>query len=249
MTKSKSKNEFVAVIGFNDGLAGQTAEWFEQVTGFEIALFIDENESLEEFCRPELLSQRPNKRFEYPANDLFKGRPFFSGKNWPSKLLESGIDKVLLLVPDNRSRSKILKICSDFEFTLVTAIHPTAQIMEQTLIEPGVWINAGAIIGYKSEIKSGALINTRAIVEHHNILESCCQLDPAVVTAGNVTVGECAHIHMGALITNRRKIGADVIVGAGAVVLSDIAPNLKVAGVPAKELQRHETLDNLQSGS
>ena len=156
--------------------------------------------------------------------------------NWPEKLRESTINKVLLLVPDNRSRSKVLKICSDFEFNLVTAIHPTAQIMNQALIEPGVWINAGAIIGYKSEIKSGVLINTRAIVEHHNILESCCQLDPAVVTAGNVTIGECTHIHMGALIANRIKIGADAIVGAGAVVLSNISPNLKVAGVPAKEI-------------
>mgnify|MGYP003967281431 FL=1 len=236
MTKSKSKKTTVAVIGFNDGLAGQTAEWFEAVTGLEIALFIDESESLEEFCNPELLSQRPNIRFEYPKNDLFKGQPFFSGSNWPSKLLELGIDNVLVLAPDNQSRLKILKICSEYKFKLVSAIHPTAQIMDQAVIEPGVWINAGAIIGYKSEIKSGVLINPRAIVEHHNILESCCQLSPAVVTAGNVTVGECAQINIGALIANRIKIGANAIVGAGAVVLSNVAPDLKVAGVPAKEI-------------
>jgi sugar O-acyltransferase (sialic acid O-acetyltransferase NeuD family) len=234
MAPSKSKNDSVAVIGFNDGLAGQTAEWFEAVAGLEIALFVDESESLEEFCSPELLSQRPNERFEYPNNGLFKGRPFFSGQNWTSRLLELGIDKVLVLVPNNLCRLKILKICSEYKFNLISAIHPTVQIMNQASIEPGVWINAGAIIGYKTEIKSGALINTRAIVEHHNILESCCQLDPAVVTAGNVTIGECAHIHMGALIANRKKIGANTIVGAGAVVLSDIAPDLKVAGVPAK---------------
>ena len=209
MANSKSKKKPVAVIGFNDGLAGQTAEWFEQVTGFEIALFIDENESLEEFCHPELLSQRPNKRFEYPKMGSFKGRPFFSGSNWPAKLIELGIDNVLVLVPDNQCRLEILKVCAKFKFNLVSAIHPTAQLMNQALIEPGVWINAGAIIGYKSEIKPGVLINTRAVVEHHNILESCCQLDPAVVTAGNVTIGECAHIHMGALIANRRKIGAN----------------------------------------
>jgi sugar O-acyltransferase (sialic acid O-acetyltransferase NeuD family) len=236
MTRSIPKSKAVAVIGFNDGLAGQTAEWFEQTTGLVIALFIDESESLKEFCSPELLSQRPNEKFEYPKNDLFKGRPFFSDQNWPSRLLELGIDKVLVLVPNNQCRLKILKICSEYKFSLVSAIHPTVQIMNQVSIEPGVWINAGAIIGYKTEIKSGSLINTRAIVEHHNILESCCQLDPAVVTAGNVTIGECAHIHMGALIVNRRKIGADAIVGAGAVVLSNIAPKLTVAGVPAKEI-------------
>jgi sugar O-acyltransferase (sialic acid O-acetyltransferase NeuD family) len=236
MPKSKSKDNSVAVIGFNDGLAGQTAEWFEEATGLEIALFVDDNKSLDEFCKPELVKQRPNERFEYPANNLFKGRPFLSDLDWPSTLVELGIEKVLLLVPDNLSRFEILKICSEYGFDLVSAIHPTVEIMAGALIEPGVWINSGAFIGYKAEIKPGVLINSRAIVEHHNILESCCQLDPAVVTAGNVTIGKCAHIHMGALIANRNKIGANAIVGAGAVVLSDVPQNLKVAGIPAKEI-------------
>ncbi len=240
MPKLKSKKKSVAVIGFNDGLAGQTAEWFEETTGLEIALYIDESESLDEFCRPELVKQRPNIRFEYPTNSLFKGKPFLSGFDWPTKLVKLGIKKVLLLVPDNIRRLEVLKICADYGFELVSAIHPTVEIMEGALIEPGVWINAGAIIGYKAEIKPGALINTRAIVEHHNILESCCQLDPAVVTAGNVTIGECAHIHMGALIANRNKIGANAIVGAGAVVLSDVPPNLTVAGIPAREIRHHK---------
>jgi sugar O-acyltransferase (sialic acid O-acetyltransferase NeuD family) len=236
MTSSSSKSKSVAVIGFNDGLAGQTFDWFEQSTDFYISLFIDESESLEDFCSPELSKQRPNKRFEYPTHDSYKGRPFFRGADWPTKLKELCIDQVLLLTPDNQTRLKALQVCSDYKFNLVSAIHPTAQIMDQALIEPGVWINAGAIIGYKSEIKSGVLINTRAIVEHHTILKSCCQLDPAAVIAGNVVIDECVHVHMGALIANRLNIGANAIVGAGSVVLTNVAVNKKVAGAPAKEI-------------
>jgi UDP-N-acetylbacillosamine N-acetyltransferase len=236
MNSSKNKDKSVAIIGFNDGLAGQTFDWFEQTTGSHISLFIDESESLEDFCNSELTNQRQNKRFEYPAKDSFKGRPFFRGRDWPNKLKELRIDKVLLLTPNNQNRKKALKICSDYKFNLVSAIHPTSKIMDQAFIDPGVWINAGAIIGYKSEIKSGILVNTRAIVEHHTILKSCCQLDPAVVVAGNVTIGECAHLHMGSLIANRINIGANAIVGAGSVVLSNVAANIKVAGAPAKEI-------------
>ena len=236
MSPSKSKDKSVAIIGFNDGLAGQTFEWFEQTTDFYISLFIDESESLEDFCNPELTSQRSNKRFEYPAKDSFKGRPFFRGGDWPTKLKELGINQVLLLTPNNQIRQKALQICSDYKFNLVSAIHPTVQIMDQALMEPGIWVNTGAIIGYKSEVKSGVMINTRAIVEHHTILESCCQLDPAVVVAGNAKIEECAHLHMGALIANRLNIGANAIIGAGSVVLKNVTANTKVAGVPAKEI-------------
>jgi UDP-N-acetylbacillosamine N-acetyltransferase len=240
MFKPKSNANSVAVFGFNDGLAGQTIDWFEKSTGLDVALFIDESKSIDEFCDPVLVKQRPNKRFEYPADNMFKGRPFISTLDWPAKLIELGIKKVLLLIPDNRSRFEVLKLCTKNGFDLISAIHPNAEIMEGALIEPGVWINSGVIIGYKAVIKSGALINTRTIVEHHNILEPCCQLDPAVVTAGNVTIGECAHIHMGALIANRKNIGADAIVGAGALVLSDVATHFTVAGIPAKEIQQNK---------
>jgi sugar O-acyltransferase (sialic acid O-acetyltransferase NeuD family) len=239
MSNSLPNSKFVAVIGFNDGLAGQTAGWFEETTGLEIALFIDESNSIEEFSKPELLKQRPNKRFEYPANDLFMGKPFYSNSDWPSKLIELGIKNVLVLIPDNLKRFEIIKTCTEYGFDLVSAIHPNVEIMSQSAIEPGVWINSGAIIGFKAEVKSGVLINTRAIVEHHTILESCCQLDPAVVIAGNVTIGKCAHIHMGALIKNRTTIGTNAIVGAGAVVLSDVPSDKTVVGIPAKKIQYH----------
>jgi len=242
MYKTKSKKNSVAVIGFNDGLAGQTAKWFEETTGLEIALFIDESEAIVDFCRSDLKKQRPNERFEYPSKNSFKGRSFISSLDWPAELVKLGIKKILVLTPDNRSRFQIIKICSEYGFELVSAIHPNAEIMEGAHIEPGVWINSGVIIGYKVVIKSGVLINTRTVVEHHTILESCCQLDPAVITAGNVTIEECAHVHMGALIANRKKIGSDSIVGAGAVVLSDVLPNLTVAGIPAKEIKRNENL-------
>jgi len=236
MNSAKAKKISIAVIGFNDGLAGQTLGWFEQTTDFLVSLFIDESESLEDFCSPQLTNQRPNKKFEYPGQDSFKGRPFFRGKDWPAKLKETGINQVLLLTPDNQIRQKALRICLDYKFKLVSAIHPTAQIMDQALMEPGVWVNAGAIIGYKSEIKSGVLINTRAIVEHHTILESCCQLAPTVVVAGNSRIEECAHLHMGALIANRLNIGANAIIGAGSVVLKNVEANTKVVGAPAKEI-------------
>jgi serine acetyltransferase len=41
---------------------------------------------------------------------------------------------------------------------------------------------------------------------------------------------------MRALIANRINVGASAIVGAGVVVLSDVRPNLRIAGIPVKEI-------------
>jgi len=37
------KSKSVAILGFHDGSAGQTATWFEQTTPFQIACFVDES--------------------------------------------------------------------------------------------------------------------------------------------------------------------------------------------------------------
>jgi acetyltransferase-like isoleucine patch superfamily enzyme len=53
----------------------------------------------------------------------------------------------------------------------------------------------------------------------------------------------CAYSHIGlnASVIPGTEIGERAIVGAGAVVLEDVAPGDTVAGVPAKSLQRRAT--------
>ena len=89
-------------------------------------------------------------------------------------------------------------------------------------------------MGFKAEIEAGVLINTGVKIDHHNVLKSCCQLDPGVTTAGNVGILECAHIHTGATIINRIHIGENSVIGAGSVVVKNIPSNSLAYGIPAK---------------
>jgi UDP-perosamine 4-acetyltransferase len=54
---------------------------------------------------------------------------------------------------------------------------------------------------------------------------------PAARLSGGVIVHEGAHIGLGAIIRQRIKIGREAIVGAGAVVVKDVAPGTTVIGV------------------
>lgn len=235
------KSNSVAILGFHDGSAGQIETWFEQVTGYHIACFVHEASGPIEIDVEAENKKRVSQRTAFPTRDTFKGRPFIIGLNWIEQLKELGIQKVLPLVPDNRLRLKQMESCRQHGFEFVSAIHPTVSILPDATIEPGVWINAGCIIGYKAEIEAGVLVNTGVQIDHHNVLKPCCQVDPGVVTAGNVTLGECSHIHTGVVIINRIQIGSDAIVGAGAVVIDDIPPSCTAVGVPARVIKYHHS--------
>jgi acetyltransferase-like isoleucine patch superfamily enzyme len=54
--------------------------------------------------------------------------------------------------------------------------------------------------------------------------------------SGGVVVEDGAHVGTGATIIQNIRIGANSTVGAGAVVIKNIPPNVTVIGVPARIL-------------
>ncbi|MBT6282943.1 MAG: acetyltransferase, partial [Phycisphaerae bacterium] len=77
---------------------------------------------------------------------------------------------------------------------------------------------------------------TGATVDHDCELADGVHISPGANLGGNVTVGECSWIGIGACVKNGVTIGKNVIVGAGAAVVQDVPDNVTVVGVPAKEL-------------
>ncbi|MBK8870694.1 MAG: acetyltransferase [Elusimicrobia bacterium] len=227
----------VAVLGFQEGVAGQVDSWFEMATGLQISCFVLEADDFPPIDVEAENRKRVSQRMEYPTKGQYKGRPFIIALDWAKHLKRLGISKVLPLTPDNRVRFHQLEVCHQEGFQLISAIHPSVIILPGATIQPGVWINAGSIIGYKSEIEEGVFINTGVKIDHHNVLKRCCQVDPGVVTAGNVTLRECSHVHTAATLINRVEIGEDAIVGAGAVVLDSVPPKVVTVGVPSKVIR------------
>lgn len=226
-----------AILGFHEGNAGQVAEWFEAVSGLELVAFVDEQNEANALDIDAENKNRVSQRMDWPRNGQFKGLPLVSGQAWIDELRRKGVTKVIPLISDNAKRRQIMERARAAGFDLVSAIHPTAIILDQAIVEAGVWVNAGCIVGYKAEVRQGVLINTAARIDHHSILEECSQIDPGVITAGHVTVQKLAHVHTGAVIINRITIGERAVVGAGAVVIRNVPDGAVVAGVPARPIK------------
>ena len=119
-------------------------------------------------------------------------------------------------------------------------IEPGATIREQVQIGKNAVIMMGAVINIDGTmIDMGAILGGRATVGKN------CHVGAGAVLAGviepasatPVIVEDNVLIGANAVVIEGCRIGHDAVVAAGAVVVSDVAPNTVVAGCPAKVLK------------
>jgi sugar O-acyltransferase (sialic acid O-acetyltransferase NeuD family) len=122
----------------------------------------------------------------------------------------------------------------------VSVIHPTAWIASNATVGEGVQIMAGGIVAAEARLGRQCIINTKASVDHEDVLEDGVEVAPGATLCGAVRVKTNGWICAGATVLPRITIGEDAIVGAGAVVIRDVPGNTTVCGIPARPLKRRE---------
>ena len=124
-------------------------------------------------------------------------------------------------------------------------IEPGAILREQVsiganaVIMMGAILNIGAVVGEGTMIDMGAVLGGRATVGKN------CHVGAGAVLAGvvepasatPVIIEDNVLIGANAVVIEGCRVGHDAVVAAGAVVVSDVAPNTVVAGCPAKVIK------------
>ena len=144
-----------------------------------------------------------------------------------------GHDAVVLAVGDNTRRA-----CLDQEMRragqrFATAMHPSALIASHTSVGDGSMICARVVVGCCSRVGRGVILNTACSVDHHARLDDFVHVAPGVHLGGDVSIGSCSILGIGAIVLPGVSIGCGAVVGAGAVVTRDVAAGAIVVGVPA----------------
>ena len=109
----------------------------------------------------------------------------------------------------------------------------TAHVSASATLSEGVQVMHKAVVHSDAIVDDNTIINTGAIVEHHNRIGANCHIAVGATLSGQVTVGSGTHIGANATVIQGVKIGANCIIGAGAVVLADVPDNHTAVGVPA----------------
>ncbi|MBI5296951.1 MAG: acetyltransferase [Chloroflexi bacterium] len=175
-----------------------------------------------------------------PAGGEFFGYPMLGAEDilldlWQRKEIAGGI----IAIGDNWTRGrmaeKIRSLASDFTF--ITAVHPSAQVGRGVTIGQGTVLMAGTVVNSDSRIGAHCILNTKSSLDHDCVMDDFSSLAPGVTVGGVVRIGAFSAISLGANIIHGKKIGAHTVIGAGALVRSDIPDHCVAYGLPARVLR------------
>lgn len=161
-------------------------------------------------------------------------------------VLEKNADKIEKLQIENDARNSAIPMLDKKE--IPARIEPGAIIREQVeiganaVIMMGAIINIGAVIGEGTMIDMGVVLGGRATVGKN------CHVGAGAVLAGvveppsatPVIVEDDVVIGANAVVLEGVRIGKGAVVAAGAVVTEDVAPNMVVAGTPARVIKQKD---------
>lgn len=167
--------------------------------------------------------------------------PVLQGDENIGQLRAQGYCKAFVAIGSNSVRQRLGAICLSQGYELVSAISPMASVSPSVTLGKGVAVMAGAVINAQAMIEDFAIINTGATVDHDCRIGQSAHIAPQCGLAGGVSVGRTSFLGVGSKVIPNIRIGDNVTVGAGGVVIRDVDANTTVVGMPARSRDKYSS--------
>jgi sugar O-acyltransferase (sialic acid O-acetyltransferase NeuD family) len=113
-------------------------------------------------------------------------------------------------------------------------IHPTASVSRYATLEAGTVVMAHVVINAGAKLGRGVIANSGCTIDHDCMIGNGVHISPGANIAGGVSIADESWVGISACVKENIMIGRNVLVAAGSVVISSIADNQRVFGVPAR---------------
>jgi sugar O-acyltransferase (sialic acid O-acetyltransferase NeuD family) len=202
--------------------------------GLEVAMLIEQINEKE--CQWDLIGFFDDGMAE---GKIINGYPLLGGieklNQW-----DSGLALILALGIPNIKKSIQRKI-QNRNISYPVLIHPSVIMGRNDYLNigEGCIICAGTIITTNILIGKHVILNIACTVGHEAEIGAFSSFMPTCNISGEVKIGVSTFWGTGSKVINRKKIGDNVIIGAGAVVTQDIPDNVTAVGIPASVIKRY----------
>ncbi len=174
-----------------------------------------------------------------------RGHEVLGGREYVE--LGKGYDAVCVAIGRVSPRRSVGEWVRERGIPQVSAIHPSALIPADSRVGEGTIMGAGTVLYVNPLIGRNVFIGPHVVVSHDSMIGDFALLSVGSVIGARVDVAPGAFVGAGATVMppgwgseSRLLVGANSIVGVGAVVIKDVEPRSIVAGVPAKLLRYRE---------
>jgi acetyltransferase EpsM len=164
----------------------------------------------------------------------FCGATVLGGRHDLEALRRGGVTAMIVAIGECHARLRLAALALSAGYHLIVAIHPSAVVAGDAETGPGTVIAAAAVVNPASRIGTNVIVNTSATVDHDCLLDDGVHVCPGAHLGGSVRVGRASWIGIGAAVRDHVSIGANVVVGAGSLVLADVPDNVVVVGSPSR---------------
>ena len=144
---------------------------------------------------------------------------------------------VVCAIGSSKTRKKVIsRLLEQSNITFPNLVDPSVIMSGRIKIGQGNIICAGNILTVDIEMGDFNIINLDCTVGHDVMIDSFVTVYPSVNLSGMVEVGSETELGTGTQIIQGKRIGANVIIGAGSVVVKDILEAGTYVGVPARKI-------------
>lgn len=134
----------------------------------------------------------------------------------------------------SQPRRTVQKRMEPFALMPLTLVHPRAWVHPSASIGAGTVVLAGAVVSAMAVIGDHCVIHHNSVIGHDAQLQDFVTVLPGASVSGDTLLEEACAIGSRAVVIEKRTVGADAIVGAGAIVSRDLPPGVVATGVPAR---------------
>src|ERR1017187_182361 len=142
--------------------------------------------------------------------------------------------KFIVAIGDNRIRADVYRRLCELGLIPALVIHPSAVISHFARIGEGTMVAADVVVNPVARIGENCILNTGCSVDHDCRMGPHAHLCPGVRLAGVGGVGAGTTSGTGAVVIPSINIGEGCVIGAGAVVTTNLPPKAVAYGNPAR---------------
>ena len=173
-----------------------------------------------------------------PAGETFCDIPILGGEGALQRILDSGVQYIVVAIGDNPTRAERAAQASKVGFQSATLVHPSASVAEGVPVGDGTVVKAMAVVEPGATVGANVILGAHSYVGHDVVVEDAAHISSGGRVAGRSVVAREAWIGVGATVRDGVRVGVGAQIGAGAVVLGDVPEGVVATGNPAEQRWR-----------